>query len=371
MPRTAASSNRRPGELGYRMPAEWHPHAATQLHWPSNRETWPGACLARVERVYGDILAALTPHEQVHLLAENEAVRERAGKVLEDFAVDPTRITWHVRPINDVWARDCGPIFVRREEAVDGDLPEWALTDWEYNAWGGKYPPWEDDNALPAWFARRFGIPRYAPGMVLEGGSIEVNGEGALLTTESVLLNPNRNPALDRGQIEDRLRAYLGADHVIWLKEGLTGDDTDGHIDDLARFLAPDTVLAVTAPPGDVNHAALAENLEILRSATLPGGRSLRIETLPLPETRIEGTTVDGSAYVPASYANFYVASGVVLVPLYDTRRDGEALELIGSHFPDREVDGISCADLVWGQGSIHCVTQQLYGLPSGHSPKH
>lgn len=357
------STSKTPRELGYRMPAEWHPHAATQLHWPSNRETWPGERLDRVEEVYGRILSVLSCREPVHLLVSGREAEERARKTLSRFPAEAGRIHWHRRRINDVWARDCGPIFVRREEASGGESPEFALTDWEYNAWGGKYPPWDDDNALPRWFADRFSIPRFEAGMVLEGGAVETDGEGTLITTESVLLNPNRNPEMDRSDIEKRLRDYLGVEKVIWLEEGLAGDDTDGHVDDLTRFLAPGVLLTVTAGEEDVNHRVLQRNLEILRSSTDAKGRDFAIETLPLPETRIRGTTVDGSEYVPASYANFYLANGAVLVPLYDDPNDAKAMDLFARRFPGRDIAGIPCSDLVWGQGSLHCVTRELYGI--------
>ena len=343
------------------MPPEWHPHAATQLHWPSNRETWPGQRLQRVEKVYLDIIEALVAFEPIYLLVENERVQKRAVSQIKEREIAFDQITLHRQPINDVWARDCGPIFICRES--NGSY-EYAITDWDYNAWGEKYPPFEDDNKLPKYFASKYDIPRYEPGMVLEGGSIDVNGDGVLMTTESVLLNDNRNPELSQGEIEQRLSDYLGIEKVIWLKEGLTGDDTDGHIDDIARFLNKDTILAmVTDDPTDVNYDALQQNLELLLEATDQHGRSFAIEPLPLPETKISDTTVDGSEYVPASYANFYVANGVVLVPLYDQRFDEKAVRLFEQCYPEREVIGISCADLVWGQGSIHCITQQLYGI--------
>ncbi|MDZ7714692.1 MAG: agmatine deiminase family protein [Balneolaceae bacterium] len=262
---------------------------------------------------------------------------------------------FHLKPTNDVWARDCGPIFVKNEE------DEFVITDWEYNAWGGKYPPFEDDNKLPAYFADKYDIKLFEPGMVLEGGSIETNGNGILLTTESVLLNPNRNPDLSKEEIEKKLKEYLGVHKIIWLKEGLKGDDTDGHIDDLSRFLNENTILTMVAEEGDVNYQALHTNFKILREATDLNGEPFNIETLPLPETKIEGTTVDGSEYVPASYANFYIANGVVLVPTYDVRYDEMALDLFENYFPERDVVGIPCADLVWGQGSIHCITQPWY----------
>ncbi len=199
--------------------------------------------------------------------------------------------------------------------------------------------------------------------MVLEGGSIETNGEGILLTTESVLLNENRNPELSKGEIEQRLKNYIGIEKIIWLKGGLAGDDTDGHIDEVARFLNRDTILAMACEQrGDVNDDVLQENLEILRRATDQYGCSFNIETLPMPQTKIEGTTVDGSQHVPASYANFYIANGVVLMPLYDERYDQQALDLLEKYFSGRDVHSIPSSDLVWGQGGIHCITQPWYG---------
>lgn len=344
----------------YRMPAEWERHAATQLHWPSNRYTWPGERLERVERVYLEIIQALHTYEPVVLLVDPAVPGGRVERLLSAHGIDSPDVRIHRVPVNDVWARDCGPIFVRHRDDPDS----YALTDWAYNAWGEKYPPYEDDNNLPGWFAATFDIPRYQTGMILEGGSIETNGEGVLLTTESVLLNENRNPDLSRRQIEERIGHWLGIEKIIWLKRGLAGDDTDGHIDDLSRFLNRDTILTmVCEEESDINYRPLRENLEILKGATDAGGRPFQIVTLPLPKTKIEGTTVDGSAYVPASYANFYIANGVVLVPLYDERYDRLALDLFARFFPGRDIVGIDCADLVWGQGSIHCITQQLYGI--------
>ncbi|MEX0646572.1 MAG: agmatine deiminase family protein [Balneolaceae bacterium] len=342
----------------YHMPAEWETHSATQLHWPSNRETWAQR-LQRVENVYLEIIEVLHRYEPVILLADEQCNLKRVENMLKDRIHTPSNIQIYQLPLNDVWARDCGPVFIKKRGKT-----EFAIIDWEYNAWGGKYPPFGDDNNLPAWFGKQFSLPVFKPGMVLEGGSIDVNGEGLLLTTESVLLNPNRNPVLSKEEIEKKLSDYLGAEKIIWLKKGLAGDDTDGHIDDLSRFLNRNTVLTMLCEdPEDINHAALQENYEILCRSEDTRGEPLHIITLPLPKTRIDGTTVDGSEYVPASYANFYIANGVVLVPLYDENYDEEALQLFREFFPEREVVGIECSDLVWGQGSIHCVTQQLYGI--------
>lgn len=341
------------------MPAEWHPHSATQMHWPSNRETWPGQRLQRVEKVYLDIIEVLHEYEPIHLFVEDDRIRKRVIKLFNERRIDLQHVTFHLQPINDVWARDCGPIFIRHKQTG-----EYAITDWDYNAWGEKYPPFDDDNRLPKYVASKYNIKRFEPNMVLEGGSIDVNGEGVLLTTESVLLNRNRNPEMSKPEIEQRLKDYLGIEKIIWLKEGLAGDDTDGHVDDVARFLNESTILAMsTDNHADVNNDALNKNLEILSDATDLYGNGFSIETLPMPKTKIEGTTVDGSEYVPASYANFYIANGVVLVPVYDEQFDQKALQLFERYFPDRDIIGIPCSDLVWGQGAIHCITQQWYGV--------
>ena len=350
-----------PRDLQYRMPAEWSHHAATQLHWPSNRDTWPGERLDRVEKVYLEIIETLHRYEPIHLFVATPKVKEHAKYLLSSREINFDRLIFHQKSINDVWARDCGPIFIRK---ANGTGSEFAITDWEYNAWGEKYSPFEDDNKLPEYFGSKYGIRRFNPDMVLEGGSIDTNGEGTLITTESVLLNPNRNPELDQNEIKIKLREFLGVDEIIWLNRGLAGDDTDGHVDDIARFLDEQTIVAMICKnPDDINYTALQENYEILSKATDLQGNAFNIETLPLPKTQIEGTTVDGSENVPASYANFYIANGVVLVPIYDDPHDEEALELFKKYFPDRDVIGIECSDLVWGQGSIHCITQQLYAV--------
>lgn len=349
-----------PVKSGYRMPAEWHQHDATLMHWPSNRETWPGDRLTRAETVFLNIIDTLSSYEPVLLLCDPSAIR-RAEERIKSRVLDPGQVHLIEKPINDVWARDCGPICIKREK---DHSCEYAMTDWDYNAWGNKYPPYDDDNKVPVFLADKFNIPVFQPGLVLEGGSIDTNGKGLLLTTESVLLNPNRNPGLDKPMIEQYLSHYLGVEKILWMKAGLAGDDTDGHIDDLCRFLNEDTVLTtVTGDPDDINYHTLSENRKRLENVSDQKGNRLNIVELPLPGTRINGTTADGSEFVPASYANFYIANGVVLVPLYDKRYDKQAMELLGHYFPDREVAGIECTDLVWGQGSIHCVTHQLYGI--------
>lgn len=343
------------------MPPEWEEHAATQMHWPSNRDTWPGNALSRVENVYLNIIHKLHKHEPVLLLCDLQCDIYSIKKKLMSRGIDLKRVNIYSVPINDIWARDCGPIFVKIK---DQNYTEYVITDWEYNAWGGKYPPFNSDNAVPDWISNTFTIPSIKTGRVLEGGSIDTNGAGTILTTESVLLNPNRNPDLSKEEIEQLLRTYLGAEQVIWLKNGLRGDDTDGHIDDLARFVNKNTIVTMSCEhPDDVNYKVLQENLEILRLATDLDGNPFHIIELPMPVTKAKTPTVDGSVYIPASYVNFYIANGIVLVPLYDKKHDDEILSVFESLFTDREITGIQCRDLVWGQGSIHCITQQLYGL--------
>lgn len=354
-------TGRIPKELGYSMPPEWNTHSATLLHWPSNRETWPGERLKRAEDVYVKIIDVLHRFEPVLLFAENSDVAKRAERRLKEREMNLTSIHIRVVPLNDVWARDCGPIFIQK---ISNGIAEFAITDWDYNAWGGKYPPYDDDNRIPKKIADQFGFKRFKPGMILEGGSIEVNGDGIMLTTESVLLNSNRNPGMSKTEIENKLKGFLGAEKIIWLKNGLKGDDTDGHIDDLCRFTGPNRIVAsLPENQSDINYPALKQNLEILERSTDMQGNPFQIKILPLPETKIEGTTVDGSEYVPASYANFYIANGVVLLPLYDKRYDDRVIDLFQSEFPNHSIRGIACHDLVWGQGSIHCITQQLYGM--------
>jgi agmatine deiminase len=356
-------TNPTPKELGYRMPAEWHPHSGTLLSWPQNRLTWPGERLERVEKVYMEILRALHGREVIHLLVDNLELANSVKARITNAGISTEGIVFHIVPCNDVWTRDFGPIMVHNPRKK-GQCDEYAITNWGFNAWGGKYPPFDSDDAVPRYLSHRYEMKRFDPSIILEGGSVETNGLGTMLVTESVLMNPNRNPHLNKKQIEDYLKSYLGQDKVIWLGRGLEGDDTDGHIDDLSRFLNETTIMTmITDDPSDVNYDALQENLEILKDATDTNGNPFNIETIPMPITRIEGTTVDGSEYVPASYANFYIANGVVLVPIYDPRYDQQALDLISAYFPDRQTIGIDCRDLVWGQGSIHCITQQLYGF--------
>lgn len=340
-----------PASLGYRMPAEWEPHQGTWLSWPHNRATWPGK-FEPVEPVMVKVVQALCSSEMVHinvLDAQHEAhVRQLFAKA---GVIGP--VQFHHFPTNDAWCRDHGAIFVTR---LSNGKREMAAVDCEYNAWGGKYPPYDLDNGIPKKMAEALGIPRFEAGIVLEGGSIDVNGKGLLLTTEQCLLNPNRNPHLSRVGIEERLRELFGVERVLWLGKGIAGDDTDGHIDELTRFVSQDSVVTVVeSDPDDENFAPLQENLKRLCSMTLADGRPLRVITLPMPSPLYcEGQRL------PASYANFYIANEIVLLPCFNDPNDRVATEGLQSCFPARRIVGIDCTDLLWGLGAFHCLTQQI-----------
>jgi agmatine deiminase len=340
-----------PATLGFRMPAEWEPHAATWLAWPHKEASWPGN-FAPIPGIWVRMVRALAPAERVHILVNDDTTAAAARRLLRDGGVADGNVFLHEIRTDDAWARDHGPTFVTRRVDGGGEL---AAIDWIYNAWGGKYPPWEHDDVVPQRIAALLGVPLFAPGIVLEGGSIEVNGRGTLLTTEACLLNPNRNPHLDRAAIEAALRSYLGVRHILWLGDGIAGDDTDGHIDDLTRFVDPTTVVTVIeTDPRDVNYAPLQANYERLRAMTDQDGRPLRVVTLPMP-----APVLYDDQRLPASYANFYIGNGAVLVPTFDDRRDAEALATLQTLFPSRRMVGIGARELVWGLGAFHCVTQQ------------
>lgn len=329
------------------MPPEWAPHRGTWLSWPHKEASWPGK-FAPVPLIFAEIVRALAPREEVHINVAGPDAEAGVREVLRRAAVSAGNVFFHHHPTDDAWCRDHGPIFVRRGA-------EQRILDWEYNAWGGKYPPFEQDDVIPTRIGAELGIPVEAPGIILEGGSIELNGAGCLLTTEQCLLNPNRNPTLSRGEIEGYLVKYLGVEKILWLGDGIEGDDTDGHIDDLTRFTDPGTVVTVVEEdPADPNYGPLRENLGRLRTLTDRDGRPFRIVQLPMPPAMYQ----DGQR-LPASYANFYIANGVVLLPGYDPARDMEAAARLAPLFPGREIVIIDCVDLVWGLGAIHCVTQQ------------
>jgi agmatine deiminase len=331
----------------YHMPAEWEPHQGTWLSWPHNPETWPG-CLEGAERALADAVAALAPGEIVHVNVRDAAARRALeGQLGGRVAAD--RVRYHEIPTNDAWCRDHGAIFVREGARL-------VALDFRFNAWGGKYPPFDLDDAAGARMARALGVECQRIEMILEGGSIEVNGAGTVLTTEQCLLNPNRNPTLSRSEIESALERWLGVSQIVWLGDGIDGDDTDGHIDDITRFVARDTVVTAVEPdPADVNHAPLEENLERLRHVRLPDGKALSIVELPMPDPLVrEGRRL------PASYANFYIGNDVVLVPVFGCARDAAAIAVLARCFPSRRMVPIDCRDVVVGLGTFHCLTQQV-----------
>jgi len=334
-----------PRELGYRMPAEWQPHAATWLSWPRpDGISFPDR-YAEALPTLGEMVRTLVPHERVDINVRDEDVEVVARKAIGDTG----NVFYHRIPSYEPWCRDHGPIFVKRGHEI-------AVVDWDYNAWGSKYPPYDDDDAVPRRVAEVLGLPVFNPGIVMEGGALDVNGAGTLLTTESCLLNPNRNPHLNKEQIELHLRDYLGVTNILWLGDGIVGDDTDGHVDDLTRFVNPTTVVtAIEQDPQDANYWPLQENRKRLRTMRDQDGSPLRVVELPMP-----GIIEYDGQRLPASYANFYIANTVVLLPTYRNRTtDAVAREILQKLFADRRVVGIDSTNLIWGLGSFHCLTQQ------------
>jgi agmatine deiminase len=339
-----------PLDLGYSMPAEWAPHRATWLSWPHNLETWP-VQLEHVREAWVQMILALSPHEKVCLLVNDDPMRLDVSMRLKTAGALMENVTLIEIPTVDVWMRDYGPTFIVRSRA---DEPL-ALNDWIFNGWGGKYKAYEDDDQVAKSIAELLAVPVFAHVLVLEGGAIEVNGAGICLTTEQCLLNKNRNPHLSRAEIEQFLNESLGVSQIIWLGEGVAGDDTDGHIDDIARFVDATTIVCTAEDdPKDANYAPLQENLERLQGARDQHGSRFDLIILPSPRPLF----CQGSR-LPASYANFYIANEVVLVPIFDDPGDQKALGILGELFSTRKAIGIRCADLVAGLGAIHCVTQQ------------
>jgi agmatine deiminase len=331
------------------MPAEWEKHDATWISWPYDPTTFPDR-VEKAEDVYVQIICYLLKGENVNLVVRSKTVQKKVMAKLKDKSADLDRLHFHVFDYADVWFRDYGPIFVRNDQT--GRI---AMTKWTFNAWGGKYETLMKDDRIPHFINEKMKMDFFETGRVLEGGSIDVNGKGTLLTTEKCLLNPNRNSALGKKDIEKLLGDNLGVRRVIWLKDGIRGDDTDGHVDDIARFVNPNTVLcAFEENQEDENCAILKEDYELLSKATDQDGSLLNLIKLPMP-----GFVGDDEGRLPASYSNFYIGNKVVLVPVFGHANDKVALGIIGQQFPGREVVGIMCNDLVYGLGAIHCITQQ------------
>ena len=342
----------------YRMPAEWAPHSATWIAWPHNAEDWPGK-FQPIPWVYCEIVRHLSNVEDIHILVQDEAAQKRATALLKRQGANLARVHFHPWRTDRVWLRDSGPIFVKRGDEV-------ALTNWRFNAWA-KYDNWRNDDLIPKQVAKLYGMRSFEPvatnaqgkkqRLVLEGGSIDTNGAGVLLTTEECLLSDvqQRNPGVSREQMEAAFAEYLGIEKVIWLNRGCAGDDTHGHVDDVTRFVGENTILtAIEENTADENHLPLAENLERLHAAKNLRGKKFEVRTLPMPAPVIfEGQRL------PASYANFYIANGLVLVPTFNDPNDRVALNTLAECFPDRVITGIHCTDFIWGLGALHCMTQQ------------
>lgn len=329
------------------MPAEWEEQEGIWISWPENVDTFPD--LQGVEEAYVQLIGTVARYERVHLLVRDESVAEYVTDLLGADRPGGNHLKFHMGKYADVWFRDYGPSFVvHRKRSI------LAMVDWTFNAWGNKYPGLLYDDTIPSLINRDLMIPRFLPGIVLEGGSIDVNGSGTVLTTEQCLLHPNRNPHLDRAGIEWRLKEYLGCSHVLWLKEGIAGDDTDGHIDDIARFVNARTILcAVEEDPDDENYAPLQENYHRLKKATDQEGNPLTVIPIPMPgEIRDE-------TRLPASYANFLITNRAVLFPTFEHPNDRIAENILEGLFPGREIKGIDCRAMVQGLGSLHCVSQQ------------
>jgi agmatine deiminase len=354
-----------PAALGYRMPAEWEPHAATWIAWPHNREDWPGK-FSPVRWVYTEIVRHLSRVEQVQIVIRSGTTKERVADYLDAVGVNIDSIRFFEAATNRSWLRDTGPTFVVNDELASTSDASVGLIDWKFNGWA-KYPNHLLDDRLPRKIGRWLDLPRWVPRIndpktgrrriVMEGGAIDVNGRGTLLTTEECLLSEiqARNPGLDRSGIEKIFADYLAISHVVWLRRGIEGDDTHGHVDDLARFVGPRTVATVVEPLiGDPNHEPLKDNLHQLQNAQDQDGQHLSIVELPMPRPIV----FDGQR-LPASYANFYIANGIVLVPTFNDPADRVTLNILAELFPERQVIGIHSVDLVLGLGTLHCLSQQ------------
>ena len=342
-PMTVAALPVTPAALGFSVPAEWSLHEATWMAWPHTEDLWVGGYLDGTRQEFAAFINTLARYERVELLVANDECEQDARRRLSG------NIRFHSLDYSDVWLRDSGPIFVKNSAGEN------LITDWEFNGWGNKYDS-APDNKIPQYVARFLGAGFVSPGLVMEGGSLEPNGEGVILTTKQCLLSKERNPLLSQKDIEQALRSYLGAQKVIWLGDGLENDHTDGHIDTITRFTGPNTIVTcVCEDTQDPNHTVMAENLDILRSATDTHGKPFSIIELPLPRNRLE---LEGGR-LAATYANFYICNGAVLVPQYDDPLDAQALEILKPLFPGRDVIGTPGRALITGGGSFHCVTQQ------------
>lgn len=337
-------------QLGYYFPAEFHPHIATWLSWPHKEASWPGK-INTIYPYYSQFIKYLAESELVRINVNDAAMKAFAEEHLRNAGVNMAQVEFYIHPTNDAWCRDHGPAFLINPNAEQKKV----VVDWNYNAWGGKYPPFDQDDVIPTHIAKHFNLPVYYPGIIMEGGSVEFNGKGALLTSACCLLNENRNPHLDREQLETYLSDFYGVDQVLWVDEGIVGDDTDGHIDDTIRFVNEDTVLTVVeSNKEDENYELLQQNLRQLKQMRLLNGKQLNVVELPMPDA-----VVHEDQRLPASYANFYISNKHVIVPTYRCKNDDKALQIIAESFKDRKVVGIDSTEIIWGLGSFHCLSQQ------------
>ncbi|MBS1490066.1 MAG: agmatine deiminase family protein [Bacteroidetes bacterium] len=338
-----------PREQGYFFPAEFAHHDATWLSWPHKEASWPGK-IETIFPVYAQFVKRVAEGEKVCINVADEGMKIRATDYLLKAGADLNHIHFFFHPTNDAWCRDHGPAFL-----INPKEKKKMVVKWNYNAWGGKYPPFDLDNEIPVSIANHYRLPLAKPDIVMEGGSVEFNGRGTVLTTTSCLLNPNRNPHLSQSQIEKFLIDYYGVENVLWLGDGIVGDDTDGHIDDITRFVDAETVVtAVEHTKTDANYQPLKENVALLQKMKLENGRAIKIIELPMPSP-----VVYEEQRLPASYANFYIANKYVVTPVFNCANDDKALDLLQGCFPDRKVIGLDSTDIIWGLGSFHCLSQQ------------
>ena len=339
-----------PKELGYYFPAEFAKHEATWLSWPHKEASWPG----KIESIYPSyvqFIKELTVGEKVRINVNDETMKAVALQHLQKENVDTGKVEFYFHPTNDAWCRDHGPAFLINQDAEKKKV----IVDWNYNAWGNKYPPFDLDDVIPTLIGKELKMPVFYPGIIMEGGSVEFNGKGTILTSKACLLNANRNPHLNQMQIEKYLCDYYGAEQILWIDEGIIGDDTDGHIDDTVRFVNEDTVIAVVEEnKQDENYNLLQQNLKQLNKMRLLNGKQLNIIELPMP-----CEVIYEEQRLPASYANFYISNHSVIVPVFNCKNDDQALLIIQDAFPDRKITGIDSTDIIWGLGSFHCMSQQ------------
>lgn len=344
------SDHKTPRQLGYTFPAEFALQRAMWLSWPHKEASWPGK-IETIYKPYSEFIKLVAEGQEVCINVADENMKQFALRYIQEAGANMANVKFYFHPTNDAWCRDHGPAFlVNRAEKKK------AIVDWGYNAWGDKYPPYDLDDVIPTLIGEKLGLPVFHPGTVMEGGSVEFNGKGTLLTTTACLLNKNRNPHLSQKEIEKYLIEYYGVENILWLGDGIVGDDTDGHIDDLTRFVNEDTVVTVVEDDSnDENYALLKENLEMLHTMRLETGRQLNVIELPMPKPVV----YDGQR-LPASYANFYIANKYVVVPTFrDLVNDDRALDILQGCFKDRKVVGIDSTNIIWGLGTFHCLSQQ------------